>query len=98
MFKEFNKADPEDIKSWLELLEITCRTTGERIEEIQSTLPDVEMRRPFNAGYTGRGGVPFTARGQKYVNFPLVYDNLVWVGYAPRNQCEIAVRPQERNW
>jgi hypothetical protein len=91
--------DPADIKTWYELLQLTCAVTGERVEGLICTLSDMEMRLSFDAGYTGTNGKPFTAWGQNYVYFPLSFDRMQWVGYAPRNPCKIAMEQQDGpNW
>jgi hypothetical protein len=93
------QVDPTDIKSWRELLQITCAVTGERVEDLICTLSEGEMHLPFDAGYTGTPGKPFTAWGRNYVYFPLSFDRMQWVGYAPRNPCKIAMEQQDYpNW
>ncbi len=91
--------DPEDVKTWLELLTITCAKTGENVDELVCTLSQEELHFPFNAGFTGSMGKNFTAWGKNWVYFPLAYDNMTWVGHAPRNPGEIAMPCQYRpNW
>jgi hypothetical protein len=53
-----------------------------------TTLTEDGLNREFNDGYGGSEGEPFTAWGEKYVYFPVVYDGAEWVGSAPRNPCD----------
>jgi hypothetical protein len=57
---------------------------------IAYTLSDKELVREFNTGYGLHEGAPFTAWGEKYVYFPVVYDGAESVGKAPRNPCDEA--------
>jgi hypothetical protein len=51
------------------------------------TLTDEEAEEKFYNGYGNNEGCEFTAWGEKYVYFPVVYDGSEWVGWAPRNPC-----------
>ena len=57
--------------------------------EMQTTLTDDELVKFFDDESVGREGLHFTAWGEKYVYFPVVYEGLEWVGYAPRNPCDV---------
>lgn len=57
---------------------------------IACTLTDEELDRPFDAGYGGSEGKPFTAWTETRVIFPAVYDGSEWAASAPRNPCEEA--------
>lgn len=57
-------------------------------EIIACTLTEYELRREFDAGPGRHKGECFTAWGEKYVYFPVVYDGAEWVGKAPRNPCK----------
>jgi hypothetical protein len=63
--------------------------TGDNFTEMQTTLTDDELVKLFDAGYGGREGSYFTAWGENYVYFPLLRDGAEWVGYAPRNPCDV---------
>jgi hypothetical protein len=58
---------------------------------IHCTLSEDELDVLFNSSYGGGEGKPFTAWGEKYVYFPIVYDGAEWVGWAPRNPCDEAM-------
>lgn len=72
--------------TWRKELAAVVEETEDPI--IATTLTDAEMDRVFYDGYGSSEGVPFTAWGEKYVYFPVVYDGAEWVGYAPRNPCD----------
>jgi len=59
---------------------------------IACTLSDAEMDRKFDAWNGMTNGTPFTAWGEKYVYFPVVYDGGEWCGSAPRHPCDIATK------
>lgn len=52
------------------------------------------MLNKFDDSYGGTEGQPFTAWGKKNVYFPICYDGAEWIGWAPRNPCEIAMEHQ----
>ena len=60
----------------------------EDYSKMVTTLTEDELNREFDDGYGGSEGEPFTAWGEKYVYFPVVYDGSEWVGFAPRNPCD----------
>ena len=60
----------------------------EDYSKIVTTLTEDGLNREFDDGYGGSEGEPFTAWGEKYVYFPVVYDGAEWVGSAPRNTCD----------
>jgi hypothetical protein len=57
---------------------------------IACTLTDEELLTEFDEGYGCHNGKEFTAWGEKYVYFPIVYDGAEWVDKAPRNPCDEA--------
>ena len=57
---------------------------------IACTLTEEELLVEFDDGLGGSEGKEFTAWGEKYVYFPLVYDGMGWVGKTPRNPCDEA--------
>ncbi len=61
---------------------------------IGCTLTETEMDVEFDPGYGGSEGKPFTAWGVTYVYFPICYDGAEWVGCAPRQPCDTAMRHQ----
>ena len=75
--------------NWKEMLIKVFNETGDDFEKMETTLTDEELVKDFDDGYGGRNGVHFTSWGEKYVYFPVVYDGAEWVGYAPRNVCDI---------
>lgn len=71
----------------------------DKIEElkdkfVKSTLNEEEALKMFDSSFGGHCGQEFTAWGEKYVYFPIVYDGAEWVGYAPRNPCDIKMEHQ----
>jgi hypothetical protein len=70
-----------------ELLKAFARS-GDPPESMQTTLSEAELDLRISKTYGGSRGLPFTAWGERYVYFPVVYDGLEWVGYAPRNPCD----------
>lgn len=56
---------------------------------ISSTLTYEDLDQEFDDGYGGSEGCPFTLWTEKYVYFPVVYDGSEWVGWVPRNPCDI---------
>lgn len=59
--------------NWKEMLQEVFRETGDDFEEMKTTLTEEEMTKEFNDGYGGTEGASFTAWGEKYVYFPLIY-------------------------
>lgn len=57
---------------------------------METTLSADDLEVSFDDGFGGSNGKSFTAWGEKYVYFPVVYDGAEWVGYAPRNPCDEA--------
>ena len=72
--------------NWKEKLDEECG--NDKI--IACTLTDKELIVDFNDGFGRSEGEPFTAWGEKYVYFPVVYDGAEWIGKAPRNPCDEA--------
>jgi len=77
-----------DRASWYDFLKEAFEDTGDNFAEMITTLSKEERYKNFNRGYGGSEGLPFTAWGQKYVYFPVVYDGSEWVGWAPRDPCD----------
>ena len=75
--------------NWREMLIEAFNETGDNFTELQTTLTDDELVKFFDDESVGREGLHFTAWGEKYVYFPVVYEGLEWVGYAPRNPCDV---------
>lgn len=75
--------------NWKEMLIEVFKETGDDFEKMETTLTDEELVKEFDDGYGGIEGTPFTAWGEKYVYFPVVYDGAEFVGYAPRNVSDI---------
>ena len=57
---------------------------------IACTLTEEELDSPFDPGYGGSEGKPFTAWSKDYVYFPVVYDGAEWVGRVRRDPCDEA--------
>jgi len=75
--------------TWKIELEKAFKETGDDFGKMQSTMTEKELNENFSSGYGGSEGCAFTAWGEKFVYFPVVYDGAEWVGYAPRNSCDI---------
>jgi len=75
--------------NWKEILQEEFNVRGDDFTKMQTTLTDAELIEEFNDGYGGSKGAYFTAWGEKFVYFPVVYDGAEWVGSAPRNPCAI---------
>jgi hypothetical protein len=75
--------------NWKEMLIEVFKETGDDFEKMETTLTNEELVREFDDGYGISSGTHFTSWGEKYVYFPVVYDGSEWVGYAPRNVCDI---------
>lgn len=82
--------------TWAKELKSACDKTGDDYVKVlqECTLTFEELSEEFDDGYGSSCGKPFTAWGEKYVYFPVVYDGAEWVGYAPRNPCDIATNHQ----
>lgn len=80
--------------TWRNLLEDAFKSRGEDFSKMVSTMTDEELDTRFDTGYGGHEGCAFTAWGDKYVYFPIVYDGAEWVGSAPRNPCDEASEHQ----
>ena len=70
--------------NWKEMIE---EAAGED-KIIACTLTEQELLEDFDDGFGVHEGKAFTAWGEKYVYFPIVYDGSEWVGRAPRNPCD----------
>lgn len=75
--------------TWENMLREAFEVTGDDFEKIVTTLNDDDMAANFDEDFGGSEGKPFTAWGENYVYFPVVYDGAEWVGFAPRNPCDI---------
>ena len=78
--------------SWKKEFKEVEAELGETI--IECTLTEQEQNTSFYGGYGGVEGKRFTAWTENYVLFPIAYDGAEWVGYAPRNPCDIAMEHQ----
>ena len=78
--------------TWAEILDEVVKITNDPI--IESTLSLDEMNTKFDNSYGATEGTEFTAWGKKYVYFPICYDGAEWVGFAPRNPCDIKTEHQ----
>lgn len=68
-------------------------TQGETRKDIISyTLTEEELDIPFDDGYGGTEGKPFTLWTKNRVYFPVQYDGAEWVDSVPRNPCDEATK------
>jgi len=79
-----------EMTSWKEMLKIAFEKNKDDFDKMICTLSDNDLITEFNDGFGASEGKPFTAWGDKYVYFPVVYDGAEWVGSAPRNPCNEA--------
>jgi len=82
----------ENDTNWWSMLEDITKSDGENIEKIKCTLTKNQLKEKFKGFFDI--GEPFTAWGKKWVYFPIIYDNSVWIGHAPRNPCELSMTHQ----
>lgn len=78
--------------NWNDMLREAFEFTGDDFSNMATTLSPEGLQKEFDDGYGGSEGEHFTAWGEVYVYFPVVYDGSEWVGYAPRNVCNTAMR------
>ena len=76
--------------NWKELFEETFPLTKDKLSDLVMTLNMKELEERFDSGYGGAEGRPFTAWSKDWVYFPVCYDGSEWIGFVPRNPCEIA--------
>jgi len=74
------------IVTWGELLLENLAETGDKL--VYCTLSTEELNKEFDCGFGGSSGKEFTAWGERYVYFPVVYDGAEWIGKTPRNPCD----------
>ena len=70
--------------TWANMLKEAFAEKEEDYSKMITTLTEAELNKEFNDGFGSSEGKPFTAWGEKYVFFPVVYDGAEWVGCAPR--------------
>lgn len=72
--------------NWRELIVDAMGVYGEDwADVVASTLSPTEELTPFDTGFGGSEGVPFTVWTAKRVYFPAVYDGAEWVASVSRN-------------
>ena len=77
--------------TWRKQLILACQGTGDKFEDLITTLTEEELDIEFDNGFGGEEGLPFTAWSENFVYFPVMYDGSEWVGVVPRNPCDIKV-------
>ena len=75
---------------WAKKLKEEFEARGDDYSKMVTTLSEEELNREFYDGFGLIEGSEFTAWGEKYVYFPVVYDGAEKVGSAPRNPCDEA--------
>lgn len=83
--------------SWYKMLKQEMEERGDNFFKRVCTLNEKELKVNFHEGYGRENGKPFTAWGENYVYFPICYDGAEWVGYAPRNPTEHALKNPMRH-
>ena len=72
--------------NWKELIQLQMKIHEETFEDVvETTLTEEELVEPFDAGYGGSEGKPFTLWTTHRVYFPVVYDGAEWVESVSRN-------------
>lgn len=74
--------------SWRDKLVYLFTKNGETVADVLECVPPIdspEMATPFDAGYGGTEGCPFTCWTHKNVYFPVQYDGAEWVACVSRN-------------
>lgn len=84
----------DDKTTWRALLKEAFAETGDDFSKMVSTMTEEHLDARFDCGFGCAEGCAFTAWGDKYVYFPVVYDGAEWVGRAPRNPCDEATEHQ----
>ena len=82
------------MSNWFEMLKEEMEERGDSFELKVCTLTDEQLKVEFYDGYGREEGRPFTAWGENWVYFPIMYDGSEWVGSAPRNPCEVSMEHQ----
>lgn len=82
------------MKSWNSMLKNEFEQNGDDFSKMKTTLNTEDLNREFDTGFGASVGDPFTAWGERYVYFPVVYDGSEWVGSAPRNPCDTVTNHQ----
>jgi len=78
------------LTNWRVKLKESFKESGDSFVDMICTLTEEELDVKFYDGYGGIKGEVFTAWGEYFVYFPITYDGMEWVGYAPRHPCAIA--------
>ncbi len=78
--------------TWRSALKVATDQTKDPFTDC--TLSDEELDKEFDSGYGGSEGKDFTAWGETYVYFPVVYDGAEWVGWSLRNPCDTSTKHQ----
>jgi hypothetical protein len=75
-----------ELYSWHDMITHRMGSDDNWDNVVQCTLCDADLYVPFDAcEYGGGEGEPFTVWTTKYVYFPAVYDNSVWVERVSRH-------------
>ena len=82
------------VANWHERLSEAFAETGDDFTRMVTTLDAEQLHRKFDSLSGNDGGAGFTAWGEKFVYFPVLSDGSEWVGWAPRNPCDIATPHQ----
>lgn len=81
--------------TWKTAISEALDQNGEKWSDVLAyTLTHEELNREFDSGYGRPNGPPFTLWTANRVYFPIMYDGSEWVGSAPRNPCDEAMRHQ----
>lgn len=79
--------------TWYSLLQKAMIRDGEDFLSRKCTLSEEELKVEFDWSDSDTAK-PFTAWGEHWVYFPIGYDDMVWVGHAPRFPSKVSMFPQ----
>lgn len=77
--------------NWHDMLKEAFMSTGDDFEKRICTLTKEEELLEFDDDYGRTNGKRFTAWGENWVYFPVGYDGMEWVDYAPRNPSDYSM-------
>lgn len=63
-------------------------SNGDNWDNVVGVAGEDGLDRPFDTGYGGENGDPFTLWTHEWVYFPACYDGAEWVASVPRNPCD----------
>jgi hypothetical protein len=77
-----------DLVTWRKCIQDAMASVEDSGPLIACTLSADQLDVPFDCGYGGANGEPFTAWTESRVYFPATYDGAEWCSSVPRNPCD----------